>query len=165
MTSLVKIAIQPLVAMWMLLFHPFYVSVIEIQHNESAATAEISVRIFTEDLEQTLRKQTNTPIDLVYPKNKTLVDKQVSAYIRQKLHLTINGKPCELQYIGYEIQNESIWCYFEIPNITQLKTLEADCNLLYEFVNVQTNIFHVKKGKLETSKKLDYPASHLTFTW
>ena len=46
MTSMVKIAIQPLVAMWMLLFHPFYVSVIEIQHNESAATAEISVRIF-----------------------------------------------------------------------------------------------------------------------
>ena len=148
MTSLVKIAIQPLVAMWMLLFHPFYVSVIEIQHNESAATAEISVRIFTEDLEETLRKQSNTPIDLVYPKNKTLMDKQVSTYIRQKLHLTINGKPCELQYIGYEIQKESIWCYFEIPNITQLKTLEADCNLLYEFVNVQTNIFHVKKGKL-----------------
>ena len=93
------------------------------------------------------------------------MDKQVSTYIRQKLHLTINGKPCELQYIGYEIQKESIWCYFEIPNITQLKTLEADCNLLYEFVNVQTNIFHVKKGKLETSKKLDYPASHLNFTW
>ena len=146
MTSMVKIAIQPLVAMWMLLFHPFYVSVIEIQHNESAATAEISVRIFTEDLEETLRKQSNTPIDLVYPKNKTLMDKQVSTYIRQKLHLTINGKPCELQYIGYEIQKESIWCYFEIPNITQLKTLEADCNLLYEFVNVQTNIFHVKKN-------------------
>ena len=103
MTSMVKIAIQPLVAMWMLLFHPFYVSVIEIQHNESAATAEISVRIFTEDLEETLRKQSNTPIDLVYPKNKTLMDKQVSAYIRQKLHLTINGKPCELQYIGLHI--------------------------------------------------------------
>ena len=150
MTSMVKIAIQPLVAMWMLLFHPFYVSVIEIQHNESAATAEISVRIFTEDLEETLRKQSNTPIDLVYPKNKTLMDKQVSTYIRQKLHLTINGKPCELQYIGYEIQKESIWCYFEIPNITQLKTLEADCNLLYEFVNVQTNIFHVEKRELRS---------------
>ena len=88
MTSLVKIAIQPLVAMWMLLFHPFYVSVIEIQHNESAATAEISVRIFTEDLEETLRKQSNTPIDLVYPKNKTLMDKQV---VRAKIGL-VNKK-------------------------------------------------------------------------
>lgn len=165
MMGFVKILIQPLVALWMLLLHPFYVSVIEIQHNESAATAEISVRIFTEDLEQTLRKQTNTAVDLVNPKNKNLADKQVSQYLTQKIRLTINGKPCEMQYLGYEIQQESIWCYFEIPQIAQLKTLEADCNLLYEFVNVQTNIFHVKKGKSETSKKLDYPATHVNFSW
>ena len=165
MIGFVKIMIQPIVAVSLLLIHPFYLSVIEIEHNESAATAEISVRIFTEDLEQTLRKQTNTPVDLVKPTNKTQAYKQVSEYIRKKLHLTINGKPCEMQYLGYEIKQESIWCYFEIPNITQLKTLEADCNLLYDFVNVQTNIFHVKKGKLESSKKLDYPASHLNFTW
>lgn len=157
--------IQPLVAIGWLLFHPFYVSVIEIEHNESAATAEISIRIFTEDLEQTLRKQSNMPVDLVNPTNKTQADKQVSEYIRKKLHLTINGKPCNMQYLGYEIKQESIWCYFEIPQITQLKTLDADCNLLYEFVNVQTNIFHVKKGKSETTKKLDYPASRLTFSW
>lgn len=160
-----KILIQPLLALWIGFFHPFYVSVIEIRHNETAATAEISVRIFTEDLEQTLRKQTNGPVDLVYPKQKVQADKLVNDYIRKKIQLSINGKPSEMQYLGYEIQKESIWCYFEVPGISQMKTLDANCTLLYEFVNMQTNIFHVIKGKTEQSKKLDYPASHLQFTW
>ncbi len=38
------------------LLHPFYVSVIEINHNTKDATAEISIRIFTQDLETTLQK-------------------------------------------------------------------------------------------------------------
>ena len=160
-----KILIQPLVALLIPIFHPFYVSVIEIRHNETTAAVEISVRIFTEDLEQTLRKQTNSNIDLVYPKNKSVADKLVNDYIRKKIQLTINGKPCDMQYIGYEIQKESIWCYFEVPGITQMKTVDANCTLLYEFVNMQTNIFHVIKGKTEQSKKLDYPASHLQFSW
>ena len=160
-----KILIQPLLALWIGFFHPFYVSVIEIRHNEAAATAEISVRIFTEDLEQTLRKQTNGPVDLVYPKQKSQADKLVNEYIRKKIQLTINGKPCEMKYIGYEIQKESIWCYFEVAGIAQMKTVDANCTLLYEFVNMQTNIFHVIRGKNEQSKKLDYPASRLQFSW
>ena len=160
-----KILIQPLFAALITFFHPFYVSVIEIRHNETSASAEISMRIFTEDLEQTLRKQTNGAVDLVHPKNKSNSDKLVNDYIRKKIQLTINGKPSEMQYIGYEIQKESIWCYFEVPGIAQMKTVDANCTLLYEFVNMQTNIFHVIRGKTEQSKKLDYPASHLQFSW
>lgn len=160
-----KILIWPLLLMSTSFVHPFYVSLIEIRHNEAEATAEISVRIFTDDLEQTLRKRTNTTIDLAKPKNKAAVEAELSKYIRQKIQLTIDGKPCQLEYLGYEIQKESVWSYWEITGLKTMKSLQADCNLLYDFVNLQTNIFHVKKGDKEWSRKLDYPDTRLLFSF
>ena len=46
-----------------------------------------------------------------------------------------------------------------------MKSLQADCNLLYDFVNLQTNIFHVKKGDKEWSRKLDYPDTRVVFSF
>lgn len=165
MRRAIKILIWPLLMMTISFVHPFYVSLIEIRHNEAEATAEISVRIFTDDLEQILRKQTNVPIDLVNPKNKAAVEAELSKYIRQKIQLTIDGKPSQMEYLGYEIQKESVWSYWEIPGLKTMKNLQADCNLLYDFVNLQTNIFHVKKGEKEWSRKLDYPETKLVFSF
>jgi hypothetical protein len=164
MKRALKILIWPLLLMSTSFVHPFYVSLIEIRHNEAEATAEISVRIFTDDLEQVLRKRTNTTIDLVNPKNKAAVEAELSKYIRQKIQLNIDGKPCQLEYLGYEVQKESVWSYWEVSQVKSMKSLQADCNLLYDFVNLQTNIFHVKKGEKEWSRKLDYPETRLLFS-
>ena len=56
------------------LIHPFFVSVIEIQHNPKEASAEISVRVFTDDLEKTLQAYSKEKIDLVKPINKVATD-------------------------------------------------------------------------------------------
>jgi hypothetical protein len=78
--------------------------------------------------------------------------------------LNIDGKPCQLEYLGYEVQKESVWSYWEVSQVKSMKSLQADCNLLYDFVNLQTNIFHVKKGEKEWSRKLDYPETRLLFS-
>ena len=69
--------------------HPFFVSVIEINHNTKEATVEISVRIFTEDLEKTLQKYSTQKMDIINPTDKALLEKQISQYITQKLKLKI----------------------------------------------------------------------------
>ncbi len=45
-------------------FHPFYVSVTEINHNAKEQTLEISCKMFAEDLEEILKKNYKTAIDL-----------------------------------------------------------------------------------------------------
>ncbi|MFM7357884.1 MAG: DUF6702 family protein [Sediminibacterium sp.] len=163
MNRILKVLIWPLLLMTTAFVHPFYVSLIDISYNEAEATAEISIRIFTDDLEQTLRKQSGTKIDLVNPKNKAAAETELSKYIRQKILLNIDGKPCQLEYLGYEIQKESVWSYWEVKQVKSMKGLQIDCSLLYDFVNLQTNIFHVKKGEKEWSRKLDYPETKLAF--
>ncbi len=143
--------------------HPFYVSVIDINHNTKESSLELSVRIFTPDLEQTLQKYSTTKVDLANPKDNALLDKQISNYLHQKLQLKVNGQPVNINYIGHEIQMESVWIFADIPKITQLKKLEINCNLLYDYKDLQSNIFHVKSQGNEKSFKLDFPKTTTSF--
>ncbi len=145
------------------LLHPFYVSVIDINHNTKEESVEMSIRIFTQDLEETLQKYSTAKIDMVHPTNKAVLDKQINDYIKQKLQLKINGQTATMQYVGYEIQLESVWIYFEVPKIKQLKKVDINCTILYDFQNIQSNIFHVKANGTEKSYKLDYPKNTTLF--
>ncbi len=147
------------------LLHPFFVSVIEINHNQKEATVEISVRVFAEDIEKTMQKYTTAKVDIINPQDKTLLDKQISSYISQHLKMNVNGQPVTLKYIGHEIQKESVWSYFEIAKVPDLSKLEVDCSLLYDYEKNQTNILHVKSKGVEKSFKLDYPATNTVFAF
>lgn len=145
------------------LLHPFYISMVDINHNAKEATVEISVRVFTEDFEKTLQKKTTTPLDIIKPKDNAFLDKQISQYLADKIRIKINGQPVTLTYLGHEVQNESVWSYLEVPKVANLKKLEVDCTLLYDYEKAQSNIIHVKNGKAEKSYKLDYPKNMAGF--
>jgi hypothetical protein len=156
---------QWLVAAALSMVHPFYVSVIEINHNPTEATAEISVRIFTDDLEKTLQKQSTSSIDIIKPTNKALIDQQINQYIGKHLLLKINGKAVKFNYIGYEIIKESTWSYFEVVDVKTLNSIDINCTILHDFETSQINLFHVKSKGNQKSYKLDYPQQHTSFSF
>jgi hypothetical protein len=147
------------------LLHPLYISMVDINHNAKDKSLEISVRVFTEDLETTLQKQTTTKVDVTHPANKAFIDKLISTYVQKKLQLTVNGKPAPFNYVGYEIQDESVWAYFEIHNVPVLNKLNVNCSLLYDFQDRQMNIIHVKAKGSEKSYKLDNPKTTTEFNF
>jgi hypothetical protein len=144
-------------------FHPFFVSVVQIDQNTKEKSLEVSVRIFAEDLEATLKKFGNAKIDLQHPTDKAVVDKLITTYIQSKLQLKVDGKPVTMHYIGYEQRLESIWVYLEVDNVSSLKKLDVNCNLLYEFEQKQSNIIHVKAAGSDKSFKLDNPKASTSF--
>jgi hypothetical protein len=146
-----------------MVFHPFYVSVIEIEHNAADKSVEISVRIFSDDLEKTLQKYSQYKVDLSRPADSVALSKQIAAYLRQTIVVKANGQTLGLQYLGYERNKESVWCYLESPGVTQVQALDIDCSLLHDYNNGQINIFHVKNKGVEKSYKLDYPQRKTRF--
>lgn len=143
--------------------HPFYVSLIELNHNPKEKTVETSIRIFTDDFEATLKKFGNTKVDLLNPINKTATDELIVKYIRNHIKVHIDNKPSLLEYVGYEIRKESVWLYFEIDNISSMKKVDIDCNLLYDYEQKQINILRVKANNDEKNYKLEYPNSNKSF--
>lgn len=159
------IFVQWLLSAGLSFLHPFYVSVIEINHNEKEATAEISIRIFTDDLEKTLQKQSTAKIDIIKPANKTYIDQQLNQYIGKNLQLKINGKPVKFNYIGYEIIRESVWSYFEVEQVKEMNNVDINCSILHDYETSQINLFHVKSKGNQKSYKLDYPHKTTQFSF
>lgn len=156
---------QWLISASIAILHPFFVSAIEIEHNPKDATAEISIRIFTDDLEKTLQKQSTTTIDIIKPNNKAVIDLKISQYIGQKLQLKINGKAVKFNYIGYEIVKESTWSYFEVTEVKEMNSVDINCSILHDFETSQINLFHVKSKGNQKSYKLDYPNKTTSFSF
>lgn len=145
--------------------HPFFVSVIDIKHNAKDKNIEISVRVFTDDLEKTIKKNYNTSIDLSATAATPATNAIVAKYLQSKLQLTIDGKPQAIKYIGCEIQKESVWMYAEINDIATVKKMIVNCNLLCDYQQKQSNIFNVKANGIEKNYKLDCPKTSVEFGW
>lgn len=143
--------------------HPFFVSVTEINHNTKEKTIEISVRIFVDDFEKTLGTYGKAKIDLLNGTENNTTNKIIHEYVQKNLLITVNDQPLNYVYLGYEIQSESAWMYFEVKNINAVKKLTVQNKLLHDFDKKQLNIVHAKANGKKESSKLDYSNSMASF--
>ena len=155
-----------LVMACMTVWHPFFVSLTDINYNKNEKELEISVRIFTDDFENILRK--NNPgvkIDVLHPTNQQQLNQVVSTYIQKHLHLQLNGSSLQLSFLGYEQQAESIWSYFEVKQVTSVEKIAITNSILHDYNTNQINMIHIKVGDKEKSTKLDYPDEQALFSF
>jgi len=153
------------VLVWVLFssFHPYYVSVTDIKYNEQEKTLQISCRVFTDNLEDALEKNYKKQIDILHPKDKKEVDALLTDYLSKHVKMKVNGKIETLNFIGYEKEEEAVWCYMEIKNVEILKSLTIENTLLYDYLTQQMNMVHTEvKGKKQSSK-ITNPEKELVF--
>lgn len=146
-------------------YHPYYVSVTEIEYSNADKEMQVACKIFTDDFEQALKGMYHTKIDLYHPKDKVLLDKQIAGYIQKHLHLKADGKPLSLNYMGFEIEGEAAWCFFSAGNITTVKNIEVFNDLLYEYKKEQVNIMHIKVNGGRKSGRCSYPDTGIKFSF
>lgn len=146
-------------------YHPFYVSVTEINHNNQDKTLEISCKIFLDDMEGVLKQNYKTNVDLTDEKKQAEHNKFISDYISKHLAITTDGKGSKLNFIGFEKDKESVWCYFEAANIPSLKKLDITNSILQDYTDKQINIMHITVNGNRKSYKLDYPNKQASFSF
>src|SRR3954452_23162263 len=117
----------------LVLLHPFYISMTDINYNDKSKSLEVSVRIFTDDFEKTLRKNCNCKVDLLTKGDKKSMEALVNAYITKHLQVRLDGKPADLEFAGYNQEEESTWNYFQVKNVTQVKKIEIKNTLLHDY--------------------------------
>jgi len=145
--------------------HPFYVSISQIDFNSDKKRIEISCRLFYDDFEVALKNQMKVHIDIINPKNKAEADSAISRYIRQNLKINVDNQNRSLKYVGYEILDDVVWCYFEADNISSVRKLDVINQLLYQDFRSQSNIMHIKVNNIRKSTKLDNPKRTASFTF
>lgn len=145
--------------------HPIYVSVTEIEHNAADKTLEISCKIFTDDLEKTLRQVNKVPVDLLKPADKKKMEKILSDYVTKHLLIKANGQNQVLQFKGYEHIEEAIYSYYQVDNIPVLKNITITDNILFDYKSEQISLLHVTVKGERKSTRLVNPEDKVSFVF
>ncbi len=145
--------------------HPFYVSVTEVRENAKEKILEVTARIFTDDFEKELRDKFNTHVDLLNDADRPAMAKLVNTYIDAHLQISVDGKPCKLQYIGFEKDEEAVNCYFQVNDIVIDKTISVNNNILFDYKPEQINILHITVRGIRKSTQLINPDSKASFNF
>ncbi|WP_343669593.1 DUF6702 family protein [Chitinophaga sp.] len=138
-------------------FHPFYVSVTEIEHVKAKNEIQVSCRIFADDLENVLKKESKLPLDIIHPSNKAQMDSLIAGYINKHLYINVDGKAVKLTYLGYKIEEEAAWCFLVAQQVTPFKQVKVKDDILYSEHPNQINMIHVIRDGVRKSNKLDNP--------
>ena len=148
--------------------HPFYVGHTEMVLNSKTGLLEVSIRLFTNDLEKELAKKYKRKIDLssADPKTVAAMDSLLVAYQSAAFQVFAGkaGKRLGLQFVGRERIEENTFCYWEteakMPVGTRPKVL---CSLLYTTHLKQINLVRYKAKGLDKTLQLSNPDTELSF--
>jgi len=137
-------------------FHPFFVSITELEYSSKTKELGIATKFFPDDLEEALRKFSGKKYDVVSGEKKSTGD-AINSYFTKHVQVLVNGKPRQLSFLGYEIEKEVIWVYYNATKITGVKSIEVISTLMYDYKAEQTNIIHLKMDGKRQSFKLTAP--------
>ena len=140
-------------------------SVVDIKYNVNQKALQVSARLFTNDLEDALRKTNKKTIDLLNPKIRSEADSTLFKYMKERFQIFLNSKAKALTYIGYEKEEESIWVYLEIKKTVLPKKININSSLLYDFLPQQINIIHAEINGVKKSSKITNPESKIEFSF
>lgn len=137
-----------------LLLHPFHVSVCDLYFNQASQSLEITHRIFLDDLENALKEVHGRKINILKIAEEPEYETLVAAYLEEHFTIHIDGKTYDPEYLGYEVQDDAMWCYQEVSGVANLTEVTVRNTILMELFDDQTNIVHVKKGQKTRSLRL-----------
>jgi hypothetical protein len=137
------------------ILHPFFVSVTELNFNPKNNNLEISCKMFVDDLQNALKQNYKRPVDLANEKQESENNKIINDYLTKHFSIIADAKAIGLKFVGFEIESEAVYCYFEASNITAPKKVVITNKILHDYKQEQVNIMHVVVNGSRKSTKTD----------
>ena len=123
--------------------HKFYVSLVQVEFNQETEALEITMKIFTDDLEYAI-SGSQISYGLGTENEPSEADTILYDYIRKNFSIAINGQSYTPNYIGKEVEMDVTWIYTEILGIESIRTVEVSNLMLTELFDDQVNLVNVK---------------------
>ena len=131
--------------------HDYYVSVTNIEYNEEQQSLQIISQIFINDFEKLLRQRYDENITLNSKDEPKSIETYMQRYLSDKLKIKVNGALVNFKFIGKEYKDDIAYCYLEVENISEIKSLEVSNRTLFDIIPEQQNIVRLKLLKRNKS--------------
>lgn len=120
--------------------HKFYVSIYQINYASEKKMLQITSRLFVDDVNSVLLKKYNKKTYLG-EKNESQEDVNLmKKYILDNFSLKVNGQLKPINFLSKEMEGNVIICYYNIKDISKIKSLEVKNSALIELNSEQQNI-------------------------
>lgn len=136
--------------------HPYYVSVTEIEYNHQKKEIGVACKFFIDDLEEAIKEAGAGKTDLIKGE-KSRNTKLLDEYLKAHLALSADGRRIDLKFIGYELDQEAIWCFLEATPVETFRRLSIRGDMLFELRKDQINLFHATVNGTRKSQRLTLP--------
>ena len=134
--------------------HKFYVAIFQVNFAPEKKMLQITSRVFIDDLNDALALRYKVK-GKFGERNQSAEDEELMRrYFAENLRVSVNGKPSELQFKSSEIENNVLICYFAVPGISRVKSLEISNKILTDLVTEQQNIIQTSVNGKKSSHLL-----------
>jgi len=122
--------------------HEFYVSITEM--NVKSDTLQMSIKVFTHDLEEVLKDETGTTVFLDNTSDSDKAFRVIRDYCSKNLVVSNAGKKYSIQWVGHEYEADVTWIY------------------AYAIINPESSLLFVRNTLLTTDKRNQHNMIHFT---
>jgi len=140
---------------WMAVFHPFYISLTEARYNDTSKNFEIAQKLFWDDLEMVLSEEYDQKINFLRPDNPEQLNSMLEEYLLRHNTFNVNGKPIHLKYMGYEVEDEAVWFYFQSGKVGVPKEVEIKNTVFLKQFDTQQHVVNIYVDKKPKTLMLD----------
>lgn len=128
--------------------HKFHVSFTQIEYNATEKTAEITLRVFADDLENALSQRSGKSVKLDHKDAPALI----AAYLRETLEMKgRNGQVKKLVWIGMEPKADVALLYVEVKMPEGLSGTQLRHRVFFELFEDQVNQVLLKSANDKSS--------------
>lgn len=124
--------------------HDFHTSLTQMHFDAKTQTVEVSVRLFTDDLETALTRENGGKKVRFEGADKP--DQLLEKYIRKHFAVADSQRrPRAYTYLGYEQEADAQWIYLEMPAPTEpFKNIVIKQDILMDLFSDQVNLVNIQ---------------------
>ncbi|MEO8234359.1 MAG: DUF6702 family protein [Flavobacterium sp.] len=139
--------------------HKFYVSIYQLNYVPEKKMLEITSRIFIDDLNDILKAKYNQKTHIGEPTEMPQDLVLMKKYILDNFSIKINGQQKSINYLSKELEGNVVICYYNVKDISKIKTLEVKNTALFDLNSdqqniIQSTIYSKKQSLLLTSNNV-----------
>tara|TARA_B100000508_G_scaffold139549_1_gene138143 strand:- start:15800 stop:16231 length:432 start_codon:yes stop_codon:yes gene_type:complete len=135
----------------------------QMDHNSENKTLQITLKTFVDDLEKSLKTFSGEKVFLNEIQGSEASHKLIQKYVQQAVGYKVNNKAISFTWIGWEIDKDEVFIYYEIPLPRKVKSIEVKNEMMMKLYLDQVNVVHLKYGGKNRSFVLEGLETGKTF--
>ncbi|MGA9271439.1 MAG: DUF6702 family protein [Lutimonas sp.] len=129
--------------------HKHYISLTQIEYNQSEKAVQITMRFFIDDLEKAVNSRFDQTLALATAEELKNANVYIERYLENKFKLWINGSEMSPDYLGKKYEDDQVFFFLELNEVLKIDMIEVQNSMLMEIYEEQQNYVKLKIGETD----------------